>query len=315
MKNSKRHAMLTILIVIWSLSCVTLLPGTTGEIPSTPTSETITLPTAIPASPTPSNQLSGKIVFNKGDDIYSINADGSNETRLATGELPTWSPDGNTIAFIANPDGDFEDDIFLMNSDGTNQRLLLQNQQEILVGPRDLNWQPNGSLLAFTALALKDRDNGYDLFTIDVNNAVPQKIPRRVADVWGTSWSPDGNQIIFVSVEDPNDTGTLYIVNADGTDEKKLFHIGYSVYPSFSPDGNSIILTAAYEYEIRIMNIDGSNQRPLTDKKSSYAVWSPDGKFLLVTITEEDTSRLYIINLDNNESTYLTDGYGGDWTP
>lgn len=315
MKNSKRRTMFIILAAAWSLSCVTLLPGTAREIPSAPTSEIITLPTVIPASPTPANQLSGKIVFNKGDDIYSINADGSSETRLTTGQSPAWSPDGNTIAFLANPDGDYEDDIFLMNSDGTNQRLLLQNQQEIFVGLRELKWQPNGNLIAFTALALKDRDNGYDLFTIDVNNAVPQKIPRRVADVWGASWSPDGNQIIFVSVEDPNDTGTLYLVNADGTGEQTLFHTGYGVYPSFSPDGNSIIFTASYQSEIRIMNTDGTNQRPLTDKKSSYAVWSPDGKFLLVTITEEDSPRLYILNLDSNESTYLTDGYGGDWTP
>ncbi len=314
MKNTKQPVMLTILIVVWSLSCVTLLPNTAREVPTVPASETLALSTVVSATLSTGNQFTGKIIYNKDEDIYSINADGSNETRLATGKSPTWSPDGNTIAFLSDPDGDtFYEDIFLMNSDGTNQRPLLQSQKKY-VDPRGLNWQPNGNLIAFTAAALEDRDNGYDLFTIDANNAVPQKIPRRVADVWGASWSPDGNQIIFVSVEDPNDTGTLYIVNADGTGEKSLFRTGYVIYPSFSPDGKSIIFTASFKNEIRIVNTDGSDQRPLTDKKSSYAVWSPDGKFLLVTVSEEDVSQLYIVNLDGSESIYLTEGYGGDWT-
>lgn len=315
MKNIKYPALLSAFVVIWSISCVTLFPNTAREVFTPPTVETTILPTVIPttiisATPTPINTFSGQIVYNKGDYIHSINADGTNDTRLAMGKTPVWSPDGNTIVFLSDPEGDFEYDIFLMNSDGTNQRPLLPGQKEY-VDPRDLNWQPNGSLIVFVALSLKDRDNGYDIFTIDTNSATLQKIPRKVADVWGASWSSDGKQIMFVSVEDANDTGTIYTINIDGTGEKKLTHAGSCEYPTYSPDGKLIAYAAGGIY---IINADGSDRRPLLEK-GWHAAWSPDGKSLAITISEEKIARLYIVNLDGSGSTYLTDGYGGDWKP
>jgi Tol biopolymer transport system component len=66
-----------------------------------------------------------KIVFYGGRDdnrdIYVMNADGSNPTRLtndpAQDRYPTWSPDGLRIAFTSNRDGD--DEIYVMSADGT----------------------------------------------------------------------------------------------------------------------------------------------------------------------------------------------------
>jgi Tol biopolymer transport system component len=58
-----------------------------------------------------------------GLEIYVMNADGSNQTRLTNNNFldsdPSWSPDSNKIAFTSTRDGNFE--IYSMNSNGSNQ--------------------------------------------------------------------------------------------------------------------------------------------------------------------------------------------------
>lgn len=55
-------------------------------------------------------------------DIYIMNVDGSNETRLTSNSandyLPVWSTDGTKIAFVSDRTGNW--DIYVMNTKGTN---------------------------------------------------------------------------------------------------------------------------------------------------------------------------------------------------
>jgi TolB protein len=89
-------------------------------------------PVATPTpAPTPTATPTGKIAFSsQGDgpyhEIYVINVDGSDLTRLTANEAfdygPAWSPDGQKIAFASDRDGLF--DIYVMNADGSGQMRL-----------------------------------------------------------------------------------------------------------------------------------------------------------------------------------------------
>ena len=58
-----------------------------------------------------------------------MNADGGNQQRLTNNDRsdwhPSWSPDGERIAFASDRDGDFE--IYVMDVDGQNQQRLTNN--------------------------------------------------------------------------------------------------------------------------------------------------------------------------------------------
>ncbi|CAN0541709.1 unnamed protein product, partial [Scytosiphon promiscuus] len=56
---------------------------------------------------------------------------------------PCWSPDGNTIVFETNRDGNWE--IYLMNKNGKGLKRITENQFE----DRRPSWHPDGNLILF----------------------------------------------------------------------------------------------------------------------------------------------------------------------
>ena len=80
-------------------------------------------------------------------DIYVMNADGSNRTRLTDNSAidlnPSWSPDGSMIAFSSDRDGKMgrwtvPNEIYVMNADGSNQTRLTNNPAD----DTEPSWSP-----------------------------------------------------------------------------------------------------------------------------------------------------------------------------
>lgn len=71
--------------------------------------------------------------FIMGSDLYLINTDGSNLTRLTTDPYsdfdPAWSPDGTQLAFASdrNASNDSNYEIYLINADGSGEMRLTNN--------------------------------------------------------------------------------------------------------------------------------------------------------------------------------------------
>ena len=282
-----------------------------------------------------------KIAFASGRDhgwggrwseIYVMNADGSNQTRLTNhprkhwnDRFPSWSPDGTKIAFWSERDGNSE--IYVMNADGTNQ-MNLTNHVAADVAPA---WSPDGTKIAYASLARdyideevqllenQGRDDlNWEIYVMNPDGSNQMNLTNHPApDTFPGSWSPDGTMVAFASERDGN--SEIYVMNADGTNQMNLTnHPEDDMGPSWSPDG-TIVFTSTRDGIIvnyYVMNADGSNQTRLTYNNwfDHDPSWSPDAAKMAFASGRPDLE-IYVMNADGTNQINLTNHTGPDFDP
>ncbi|MEQ9404689.1 MAG: DPP IV N-terminal domain-containing protein [Cyclobacteriaceae bacterium] len=165
-------------------------------------------------------------------DIYKIRVDGTEKTRLTQNSkhhyYPAFSPDGSKIAFVsAREGGNYE--VFVMNSDGSEPKNITKNVSHESCP----SWSPDGKRLAFLSI----RDGYLNLYTMNPDGSGLKNVTNNqkresnqfiqtaqsvdeLSYMYGTSWSPDGKQIVFV--QKMGELQKLFIVDTDGKNLREL---------------------------------------------------------------------------------------------
>jgi Tol biopolymer transport system component len=155
------------------------------------------------------------------------------------------------------------------------------------------------------------------------------------------AFSPDGKQIVFCSLraafpleklspeqraryeKDPSWFGDIYVMNADGSNVRRLTDAaGYDGGPFFSPDGQRIVWRHFEENgviaDIWTMKTDGADKRRITDFKSmSWApFYHPSGKYIIFTSNKFgfENFELFIVDADGQREPVrvtFTPGFDG----
>ena len=173
-----------------------------------------------------------RIAFQYEDGYWNIcvvNADGSGLTSLTIGRYPEWSPDGERIAFYSSRSGN--DEMHVMDADGSNVAQLTYDDAT----PRDSgppSWSPDGRRIAFTS-DRNDRDGQFQIYVMNVDGSDVVQLTNHPGGNVGPSWSPDGQRIAFISGRDRN--AEIYVMNADGSGVTRLTNnSGYDRYPAWT---------------------------------------------------------------------------------
>ena len=206
------------------------------------------------------------------------------------------------IAFSSNRDGNLE--IYLMNPDGSNiQRLTFNNANDW-----DVVWSSDRSKIAFSSA----RDGNDEIYTMESDGSNQQRLTYHSAIDRYPSWSPDGTKIVFSSARDGN--LELYLMDSNGSNIQRLTNNGVDdIDPSWSPDGSRIAYSSnpdgSYNYEIFMMNSDGSNQHQIT--YNSYfsdhnPSWSPNGNEIAFAASYQGIYSIYVILADGSNQHRIT---------
>jgi len=253
----------------------------------------------------------------------------ANRAKVAepTGQPASRHVINGRVAFVSSDVNGKQSDIYTMNPDGSDRKQLTFSQEQEYEQPPV--WSPDGTKIAFSRyIAGANGSQGYsEIFVMNADGSEQRRLTSKSKFDGGDgspTWSPDGTKIAFYhidSVSMPSVTG-IFVMNADGSDQRRLTQSKFDYSATWSPDGTKIAFyrTGSFGAEIFVMNADGSDQRAVASNSKFFGsppAWSPDGlKFAVAGAL--NTYGIYLINVDGSNRTQITDSLeDGDpaWSP
>jgi Tol biopolymer transport system component len=210
------------------------------------------------------------------------------------------SPSNGRIVF-ANAQGD--DGISTMNADGSDRRRLTSGG--------DPAWSPDGTQIAFARSEGLPVERGVYIMTADGGN---QRQIAQGKDIRSISWSPDGTRLAFSNW----DSGDVYLVNSEASDQRVIKHDGYSA--AWSPDGSKLAI-AGDDYALYLVDVEGGREiriavPPIYDSAYADPAWSKDGSKIYFTrwagcaFNDCYDPEIWTVNSDGSKAMRLPGVYG-----
>lgn len=210
-----------------------------------------------------------------------------------------WSPDGDSLVFAhilaSTPDSS---GIYIMDTGGVSKRFVLW-----VPVANSTRWSPKGDWIVFhsSAQIYKIKTNGDSLtqLTFSGRNFFP-------------NWSPNGSKIAYWK-STPVDSNGVWIMNADGSDNKFIVDGGF---PSWSPDGSKILFVGL-GYQLYISDTAGRGITQLTSLTggtgTKYPSFSPIGDKIVFSFQPYyQLPQVWVMNSDGSNLKQLTTE-GGEW--
>ena len=248
-------------------------------------------------------------------DIYTLLPGGRALRKLTSGKAfdacPSWSRDGETLAYCSDASGSFE--IWTMRPDGSGKH------RETNLGSNatfpDLS--PDGRKIVFSDCArtcrvmVVDRATGRESVVVD----------DRRADETEPVWSPNGREIAFLLTR-RNGDAQIFVARANGSRVRRLTkdrrHKG-PLGPDWKPDGKG--LAYASQGDIWTVDLRGRTRRLTRGKALEFApAWSPDGRQIAYVRRTRTGRQVYVMRADGSHARPAAPGLRGahlapSWQP
>ncbi|HEY3022670.1 MAG TPA: S9 family peptidase [Actinomycetota bacterium] len=212
--------------------------------------------------------------------IWLVPVDGSSPPRQVTaGEKrdadPRWSPDGRSLAFTSDRDGE-KKQLYVLPTAGPGEARRLTDLDEDAEHPA---WSPDGSTIAFCARVPDPAQR-----EPDERKRPPRRIKRLQSKLDDEGWT----------LERPHH---LFVVLTDGSQPPRQLTSGdhEDTHPTWSPDGTRIAFTSArhQDWDLTLITdiyvVDASGGDPScvtgTDGDCAWPSWSPDGSRIAYLFT------------------------------
>ena len=274
--------------------------------------------------------------------IWRVNRDGSGSVQLTNGEQgetsPRWSPDGETVVFLATRGDADATQIHVLANVGGEARQLTDHPTAV----SGITWSPDGRTIYFLASDEKTpeqqaRDTAKDdvyafeeafqqrhLWTVAVTNGMTERVTEGDYSILGFNLSRDGRRIALQRGPNPvleyRDASEVWVMDADWTGARQL--TANDVPESnaqVSPDGSQVLFLSRsnerfekyYNSNLFLVPVGGGAARVLAEDlpyEVSDAEWSADGQSVFFVANLGVHSELFRLTVATGDAEQLTDG-------
>ncbi len=140
------------------------------------------------------------------------------------------------------------------------------------------------------------------IFLRDINRNVDQRLTREEGVNALADWSPDGQQIAYLSFNSEN-VFRLYVMDALGHNKRRLAleFANVDSAPSWSPDGKWILMSGSTQnvYQTVLLNVASEQSYTIPKYVAGRMQWSPDSQHIIYQTNSEDgLAHLFGFNID-----------------
>jgi Tol biopolymer transport system component len=230
--------------------------------------------------------------------------------------LPSFSPDGQQIAFVGSTALGVED-VYVVPLGGGEPKRLTSDRARF----NGVTWTPDGKEIVFAS----NRGGNFALWRMKASGGAPATLGITAEFLANPSISRRGRRLAYVQESWNVNIRSLEMQpgrNAPVRSVKFISSSGEESSPQYSPNGDKIAFVSNRSgfIEIYVSDADGSNPIAVTDFHGLFITgtprWSPDGQQIVFDSRPSGSSRIYVTRTDGmGEPRLVTSGPGDDAVP
>lgn len=241
----------------------------------------------------------------------------SKQAMIGETHLPP-KPHKGLIAFVANPDGNWE--LFVMNGDGTG----LSQLTETPLDERSPAISPDSEQIAYST------SDGI-LWIMNIGTKTITRIPLPPNRYGYPAWLSDGSGVVYTAYKftPGNEDADLFVYSfKDQKEQPFLIQTGPQDFASLAPDTNTLAYISSLATVLpgsgsrltqQLWMISPQDSKPtqllLGSESDTRPAWSPDGQWIAFSSSRKGNPDIWMIRTDGQELVQLTNSPAAETSP
>ncbi len=228
---------------------------------------------------------------------------------------PTFSPDGNQIAFVWRNEKDGNADIYVKLIDAETP-LQLTTDPAADAYPA---WSPDGRHIAF----LRQYADRSVIYLVPAIGGAERKLGEIATNLYSSfgggsqgwvlnqslSWSPTGESLAVVDKSSPSESYSVFLLSRETGEKRRLTYPPAGVIgdgcPVFSPGGKTLAfvrLSVVDDADIYFLPLNGGASERLTSGRAGIngLTWTPDGRDIFFSLPRWTGARFGLWKISAN---------------